>query len=46
MDQELRQDLLASLEMRSAFYRFLASIYLKELTEDQIAALGEMDVPE
>lgn len=46
MDQELRQDLLASLEMRSAFYRFLASIYLKELTEEQIAALGEMDVPE
>ena len=46
MDQELRQDLLASLETRSAFYRFLASIYLKELTEDQIAALGEMDVPE
>ena len=46
MDQELRQDLLASLEVRSAFYRFLASIYLKELTEEQIAALGEMDVPE
>lgn len=46
MDQELRQDLLASLEMRSAFYRFLASMYLKELTEEQIAALGDMVVPE
>lgn len=46
MDKELRQDVIASCEARSAFYRFLASVYLKELTEDQIAAIGAMEVPE
>lgn len=46
MDQELRQDLLACLDMRGAFYRFLASTYLKELTEEQIAAVRDMTVPE
>ena len=45
MDQELRQDFMASCEVRSAFYRFLASVYLKELNEEQITALATMTVP-
>ena len=46
MDNELRQDLLATCETRSDFYRFLASLYLKELTEEQIATLRDLVVPE
>lgn len=46
MDEALKQSVKESNEARAAFYRFLSSVYLKELTVEQIEALASQDFPD
>lgn len=45
MDQVLREDITASCEARVSFCRFLASLFLLELTQEQIDTLAICHVP-
>lgn len=45
MEQELREDIAASCEARISFCRFLASLFLLELTQEQIDTLATCRVP-
>lgn len=45
MDETLKRDLLASCTSRSSFYRFLASLFLYEPTDEQIETLAHADLP-
>ena len=45
MDKRLKTDVLASCTARAEFYRFLAHVFLHELTEEQIEDMAGEDFP-
>lgn len=45
MDNEIRQLAICACRSRSAFYRFLSSVFFLELTNEQIEALAKQDLP-
>lgn len=45
MDKETRQQAVCTCQSRSAFYRFLSSVFFLELTDEQIEDLAKQDLP-
>ncbi len=45
MDEALKQDMTASCEAREGFYRFLASLFLYEPTDEQIQTMARTPLP-
>ncbi len=46
MEESFKQDVQESSEARASFYRFLSSVYLKELTDEQIEDLAHRSYPD
>lgn len=46
MDEALKRDIVESCEARATFYRFLASLFLHEVTDEQIASIAQARLPQ